>query len=252
MDLELSGKRALVTGGSRGIGKQVARQLALEGAEVAIAARDKARLDATAAELATESGQNVVAVTVEVTDDTSVRRMGDAVAAALGGIDILVNAAARPAGHGPPPPRFDEVTSEAFFEEINTKVLGYLRCAQVAVPYMIARGWGRIVNISGLAARQTGSVIGSVRNAAVVALTKNLADELAPHGINVTVVHPGATRTEATPAGTGPAPAGNLVGRMIDAQEVAYVVAFLCSPKSVALTGDTVVAGGGVPRAIYY
>ena len=159
MDLELSGKRALVTGGSRGIGKQVARQLALEGASVAIAARDQRRLDATAAELAEESGQQVVATTVDTTDGDSVLRMGDAVAAMLGGIDILVNAAARPAGQGPPPPRFDGVTSELFFDEMNTKVLGYLRCVQIAAPQMIERGWGRIVNISGLAARQTGSIM---------------------------------------------------------------------------------------------
>jgi NAD(P)-dependent dehydrogenase (short-subunit alcohol dehydrogenase family) len=134
MDLELSGKRAFVTGGSRGIGKQVARQLALEGASVAIAARNQNRLDATAAELAAESGQQVVATTVDTTDGDSVLRMGDAVVAMLGGIDILVNAAARPGGQGPPPPRFDEVTSELFFDEMNTKVLGYLRCTQVAAP----------------------------------------------------------------------------------------------------------------------
>jgi NAD(P)-dependent dehydrogenase (short-subunit alcohol dehydrogenase family) len=250
MDLELSGKRALVTGGSRGIGKQVARQLALEGASVAIAARDQRRLDATAAELAEESGQQVVATTVDTTDGDSVLRMGDAVAAMLGGIDILVNAAARPAGQGPPPPRFDGVTSELFFDEMNTKVLGYLRCAQIAAPHMIEHGWGRIVNVSGLAARQTGSIVGSMRNIAVVAMTKNLADELGPHGINVTVVHPGLTRTEATTADT--ASPRNLVGKMIDAEEVAYVVAFLCSPKSIAISGDTIAAGGGVPRAIYY
>ena len=95
MDLELSGKRALVSGGSRGIGKQVARPLALEGASVAIAARNQNRLDATAAELAAESGQQVVATTVDTTDGDSVLRMGDAVVAMLGGIDILVNAAAR-------------------------------------------------------------------------------------------------------------------------------------------------------------
>ena len=144
------------------------------------------------------------------------------------------------------------MTSELFFEEMNTKVLGYLRCAQAAAPYMIERGWGRIINLSGLAARQSGSVLGSVRNVAVVAMTKNLADELGPHGINVTVVHPGATRTEATSEEAAVRPTANLVGRLIDAREVAYVVAFLASPKSVAITGDTIVAGGGVPRVIYY
>ena len=81
---------------------------------------------------------------------------------------------------------------------MNVKVLGYLRCAREAAPHMVQQGWGRIINISGLAARQTGNTIGSMRNVAISAMTKNLADELGPHGINVTVVHPGATRTERT------------------------------------------------------
>src|SRR5438034_10012155 len=78
--------------------------------------------------------------------------------------------------------------------------MGYLRCAREVAPHMISQGWGRIINISGLATRSTGSTIGSIRNAGVVALAKNLADELGPHGVNVTVVHPGTTRTEKTPS----------------------------------------------------
>src|SRR5439155_22305189 len=96
-------------------------------------------------------------------------------------------------------PRLAEITEELVWADVNVKVLGYLRCAREVAPHMIRRGWGRIVNVSGLAARQTGSTIGSLRNVAVVALAKNLADELGPHGINVTVVHPGLTRTEKTP-----------------------------------------------------
>ena len=82
---------------------------------------------------------------------------------------------------------------------MNVKVLGYLRCAQAVAPGMIAAGWGRIISVSGLAALSTGSVIGSIRNVAVSAMTKNLADELGPSGVNVNAVHPGLTRTEATP-----------------------------------------------------
>ena len=251
MDLELAGKRALVTGGSRGIGKAIARELAREGADIAIAARDQARIDATVAELASESGRRVFGVSVDTRDGESVAAMVQACAAALGGIDILVNAAAQPGGQQPAP-RWDGVTGEALFEEIRVKVLGYLRVAQAAAPYMIASGWGRIINVSGLAARQSGSVIGSVRNVAVSAMSKNLADELAPHGINVVTVHPGTTRTEATSEEAARRPARNLVGRMIDAREVAYVVTFLASPKSVAIDGDTIAAGGGVPGVIYY
>jgi len=132
---------------------------------------------------------------------------------------------------------------------------------------MKAAGWGRIINISGLAARQAGSTVGSMRNVAVAAMTKNLADELGPHGINVTVVHPGLTRTEATPgvvarraeaSNTTPEEIerrmaeGNSVRRLIDAEDIAYVVAMLASPRSIAINGDTIAAGGGAPRAIHY
>lgn len=251
MDLELTGKRALVTGGSRGIGKAIARELALEGADVAIAARDQARIDATVAELASQSGRRVAGMSADTGDGASVAAMVKASADALGGIDILVNAAAQPGGQQPAP-RWDGVTGEALFEEITVKVLGYLRVAQAAAPYMIAGHWGRIINVSGLAARQAGSVIGSVRNVSVAAMSKNLADELAPHGISVVTVHPGLTRTEATSEETARQPASNLAGRMIDAREVAYVAAFLASPKSVAINGDAIAAGGGVPGAIYY
>jgi NAD(P)-dependent dehydrogenase (short-subunit alcohol dehydrogenase family) len=251
MDLELTGKRALVTGGSRGIGKAIARQLALEGADVAIAARDRGRIDATVAELASESGRRVVGTSTDTGDGAAVAAMVRASADTLGGIDILVNAAAQPGGQQPAP-RWDGVTEESLFEEIRVKVLGYLRVAQAAAPYMIAGHWGRIINVSGLAARQAGSVIGSVRNVSVSAMSKNLADELAPHGINVVTVHPGVTRTEATSGQAAQRPAGNLVGRMIDAREVAYVVTFLASPKSVAIDGDAIAVGGGVPGVIYY
>lgn len=251
MDLELKGKRALVTGGSRGIGKAVARQLALEGADVAIAARDRARIDETVAQLGSESSGRVIGATVDTGRAESIEAMVQEVASELGGIDILVNAAAQPAGQAPAP-TWDAISEADLFDEIRVKVLGYLRVTQAVAPSMIERGWGRVINISGLAARQASSVVGSIRNVAVVAMSKNLADSLGGHGINVVTVHPGITVTEAMSDERRAAPAQNLVGRHIDAAEVAYVVTFLASPKSVAVTGDVIAAGGGVPRVIYY
>ena len=131
-------------------------------------------------------------------DDASVRQLTAAAQDRLGGVDILVNCAARPAGQAPPL-SLPEITGDAFWSDVNVKVLGYLRCAQAVAPGMIAAGWGRIISVSGLAALSTGSVIGSIRNVAVSAMTKNLADELGPFGVNVNAVHPGLTRTEATP-----------------------------------------------------
>lgn len=84
-------------------------------------------------------------------------------------------------------------TADLLWDEVNVKVMGYLRCASEVASHMKRQGWGRIINISGMASRNSGNTIGSIRNVGVVAMTKNLADELGPFGINVTVVHPGLT-----------------------------------------------------------
>jgi NAD(P)-dependent dehydrogenase (short-subunit alcohol dehydrogenase family) len=198
-----------------------------------------------------ETGRKIVGLTFDTGNGDSVAAMVKAAAEALGGIDILVNSAAKPGGQSVPP-KFDEVTDEAFFDDMNVKVLGYLRVVQQAAPYMKANGWGRVINISGLAARQAGTIIGSMRNVAVVAMTKNLSDQLGPFGINVTVIHPGVTRTEATTPEVEARPAGNDIGRLVDSSEVAYLAAFLASPKSVAISGEVISAAGGALRAIHY
>ena len=266
MDLQLTGKTAIVTGGSRGIGKAIAREMAMEGVDVAIAARNPERLEAAAKELAAESGRRIVPLQVDTGDDDSVREMVTSAAEALGHIDILVNCAAQPGGTTPPAALTD-IASDDFWPDMNVKVLGYLRCAREAAPYMARQGWGRIINISGMAARNAGNTIGSMRNVAVVAMTKNLAEELGPSGINVTVVHPGMTRTERTPRALEEQAQrlgvtvdeaerrmaqGNSVRKVIDARDIAYVVTFLASPRSIAINGDVIAAAGGTGRAIHY
>jgi NAD(P)-dependent dehydrogenase (short-subunit alcohol dehydrogenase family) len=266
VDLDLKGKTAIVTGGSRGIGKAVARQLALEGVDVAIVARDQQTLERTASELAGTTGRKIVPIQADTTSDKSVREMVRRAVEALGRVDILVNGAAKAGGQSTPP-KLAEITEKEFMDEMNTKVLGYLRCAREVAPHMVRQGWGRIINLSGLAARGTGATIGSMRNVAVVAMTKNLADELGEHGINVTVVHPGLTRTERTAdvvARRSEAEgltaeeverkmaSGNTVRRLIDSDDIAYVVTMLASPRSIAITGDVIAAGGGRPGSIYY
>lgn len=265
MDLELSGKRAIVTGASKGIGKAVARALVAEGVAVAIAARTPGPLKDAADELAADGG-TVVPIEADTGRDDSVRDLVAAAAERLGGIDILVNSAARPSGQAAPA-KVLEVDDQIFYDDVNVKVLGYLRCIREAAPHMVEQGWGRIVNISGLGARQTGSVMTSMRNVAVAALTKNAADELGRHGVNVTCVHPGVVRTEATPgvlqaraAATGRTAAeieqamgaATALGRIVDADEVAAVVCFLASPRSVAINGDVIACGGGSRGSIHY
>ncbi|MGY1813799.1 SDR family NAD(P)-dependent oxidoreductase [Blastococcus sp. SYSU D00820] len=267
MDLQLRGKRAIVTGASRGIGLAVADGLAAEGADVALVARDADALE-RAAQRVRRHGTTVLVSPADTRDDAAVRAMVGSVAGALGGVDVLVNAAARPASSAPIPP-LDELTDDDVRVELETKVLGYLRCARAVAPHMVAAGWGRIVNVSGLNARRTGSLVGSVRNVAVAAMTANLADELGPHGITVTVVHPGITVTERRAAqlaeqaaregvpveevARAQAQAGGVsIGRLVTVEEVADVVTFLASPRSAGITGDAIAVGGGTRGAIHY
>jgi len=266
MELELNGKIAIVTGGSRGIGKAVAKELALEGVDVAIVARGREALESAAETIQGETGRKIIPIPADTGEDDSVKQMVQKALSSLGRLDILVNCAARPLGRGKEP-GVEEITEDAFWADMNVKVMGYLRCIREVVPHMKKNGWGRIINISGHAARKAGSTIGSMRNVSVVAMTKNLADELGPYGINVSVVHPGLTWTERMPeliAERAEAQEisteemerrlaqGNAVHKIIDAREVAYVVVFLASPKSIAITGDVIAAGGGVGNNIYY
>jgi NAD(P)-dependent dehydrogenase (short-subunit alcohol dehydrogenase family) len=250
VDLELAGKRALVTGGSRGIGKAIAHVLAAEGVQVAIAARDADRLASAGADIASATGQKVVTAQFEAGDDDSVRHMVATAAGSLGGIDILINNAAQPGGTAPP--NLAAVTTADFATDMNVKVMGYLRCVQQAAPLMAANGWGRIVNIGGLTAYRTGNMLSSIRVISVASLTKNLADELGSAGITVNLVHPGTTRTERTTPEQESRASDNLIGRMVDAQEIAWLVAFLCSPRSAGITGESIGCGGGIRGPIRY
>lgn len=263
MDLQLAGRTALVTGGSRGIGRAIARQLLAEGANVAISARNEDVLAATVAELRDGTGGTVAGIVAHTGTREGVTAMVSEATEALGSIEILVNNAATAAGRAKPP-ALSDITRDALLAEIDVKVLGYLFGAQAVAPAMRAAGWGRIINIAGLAARNTGSTIGSIRNVAVAAMTKNLADELGRDGITVNCVHPGLTRTiRSADVADGKAmaqaariedmiPKMNTIGRMIDDTDLAALVAFLASPLSFVINGEMIDVGGGTPGTIRY
>lgn len=262
MDLELEGKVAIVTGGSKGIGRAIALELAKEGVDVAICARTLETLETTAKQLALETGRTIIPVVADMTKTSDVRNMVEQTVRDLGRVDILVNNAAVVGG------QVRGVLAEAeeidLSQDLDTKVVGYFRCMKEVAPYMQAQKWGRIINIGGLSSRQA-SIYG-LRNAAVAHLTKTLSDQLGADGITVNVVHPGGTRTEdvdrrlAQRASEQGITVEQLVARnakdvaikrSIFPSELAYLVSFLASPKAECVTGESIAAGGGAMGAVF-
>ena len=272
MDLGLRGRRAIVTGGSLGIGKAIARELAREGAEVVIVARTKEQLEVAARDLTAETGQRVIPMVADVTSRAQVDGMVSQATAELGGLDILVNSGSPPGGSPTATGPIETVVDEDLLHDFNVKYVGALRCARAAIPHMKKQRWGRIINISGTNARNAGNLSGGARNTSLVHLTKTLAVQLGRFGITVNCIHPGTTRTERTPRLLAARAAelrltpeeverhdfaedslrGNAICRMVDAAEIAYVAVFLASDKAWAISGELVVATGGAGRAVYY
>ena len=272
MDFGLRGRKAIVTGGSRGIGKAIALELAREGVDVAVVARGQEELVATAEELAAETGQRIVPIATDVTSREQVDRMTDQAADQLGGLHILVNSGAPPGGSPTAVGPIDTVVDDDLLHDFNVKYVGALRCCRAAIPHMKAAGWGRIINISGTNARTAGNLSGGARNTSLVHLTRTLAQQFGRDGITVNCIHPGITRTERTPSLLEPrarelgisaaeveamdfaagAPRTNALGRMVEASEIAYLTVFLASDKAWAVTGELVVANGGTGAAVYY
>jgi NAD(P)-dependent dehydrogenase (short-subunit alcohol dehydrogenase family) len=263
MDLGLTGKVAWVTGGGGGIGSAIATELATEGAKVAITGRTQNRLEARAAEIAAATGAEVISVPADVTSTAEVKAAAASIIERLGGIDIVVNSAATPGGKANGP--LETVDDVQMLTDLNEKYISCLRTAQAAAPSMKQRGWGRLIHISGLNARQSGTYSAGGRNLAMVQLSKTLSDELGQHGITSNVVHPGATRGAwwdqrlAAQSAERGIPVADLetemastyaIRRLLEPQEIAHVVAFLASPKSVGITGESIGAGGGPHRAV--
>ena len=272
VDMGLTDKLALVAGGSRGIGKAIALDLAREGADVAIAARNADQLERTAAEIRELTGRRAIPLVFDATSTEQSTRMVDETAAQLGGLHILVNSASLPGGSPSAVGPVETVDEEDLLRDFDVKYVGALRCAKAAIPHIKQQGWGRIINISGTNARRAGNLSGGARNTSMVHLTKTLALQLGQFGITVNCIHPGTTRTERTPGmleergneiGVSAdeverrdfapgSPAGNAIGRMVDADEVAYVTTFLASDKAWAVTGELIVATGGAGNFVYY
>src|SRR2546428_11267514 len=172
MDLGLQGKHAIVTGGSRGIGKAIARELAREGADVAIVARNKADLEATARELAAETNRRIVPLAADVTSKEQVDRMVAEAAQQLGGLHILVNSGSAPGGSATATGPIETVIDEDLLQDFNVKYVGALRCSRAVIPFMKTAGGGRTINISGGNAPPAGNLDRGRPTARLVPLTR--------------------------------------------------------------------------------
>ena len=272
MDLGLQGKYALVTGGSRGIGKAIARELAREGADVVIASRTLSDLETAAREIEDETGRRILPMACDVSQKDQVDRVTAEAAEKLGGLHILVNSGSYPGGSAGATGPIETIIDDDLLSDFDVKYVGALRCARAAIPFLKEQGWGRIINISGGNARNAGNLSGGARNVSLVHLTKTLSNHLGRYGITVNCIHPGTTRTERTPgllaaraAQLGipveevegrdfapDSPRSNAICRMVDASEVGFLTAYLVSDKAWAITGEVIAAGGGTGNAVYY
>jgi len=243
--LPLSGKRALVTGGSRGIGAAIARQLAADGADVAITYEKSAdRAEALASELRA-LGRKAVAIQADAGSIDGPARAVEGAVAGLGGLDILVNNAGIAGGT-----LFADQSLEEIDALLNVNIRGVILTTKAALPH-IGEG-GRIISISSVLADRVpfgGVTVYSASKSALQAFALGLSRELGPKGITVNLVKPGATDTDMNPA-DGPNAPGMLpsisLGRYGQPHEIASAVAFLAGPGAGYITGTSILVDGGV------
>ena len=258
MNLGLTDRVAIVTGGNRGIGYAISAELLAEGAHVVVANLNPARNAQAVEQLKAKSNGRVIGVPTDLNDAAAVENLFKRTLAEFGRLDILVNNATHVSQGG-----FFTMTEENWDHAFDNKLRGTVRCIRHAVPPMRERKWGRIVNVSGGAAwtPQIGAITTGINNAAVQNLTVALANELGKDGILVNAIVPTAVRTERhdnnireTMQKTGQSEAEVLkprvakipLGRMGAAAEIAAVAAFLASERASFVTGSAWAVDGGV------
>jgi 2-dehydro-3-deoxy-L-rhamnonate dehydrogenase (NAD+) len=248
--IDLDGRRAVVTGGGQGIGRAVAERLLASGAAVSLWDRDRALVEATRAELA-EAG-TVHAAAVDVTDLGAVEAAAEATERALGGgIDLLVNNA----GIAGPAKKLWEYTAEDWRQVIDIDLTGVFNCCKAVVPGMMARNYGRIVNVASIAGKEgnPNAAAYSAAKAGVIALTKSLGKEVAQYDIAVNCITPAAARTrifdQITQEHIDYMLARIPRGRFLQVEEAAAMVAWLLSAENSFTTGAVFDLSGG--RATY-
>ena len=262
MDLKLTGKTALVTGGSEGIGKGIALALAREGVDIAICARRKQPLEAAANEIAKESGRKILAIPADLTKDDDAKKFVAQSHEALGRVDILVNNA------GSAPGGVIEHLSEAdWTQALQLKFMGYVRCLRYVLPIMLRQGGGRVINLIGNDGVKPSywEIAPGAANAAGQNLTLSLAGQYGKHNISFCAVNPGPVRTErwsglvkamsrdmklSYEEADQLAPGSIPMGRIAEVEEVANLVVMLASPLMHMVNGTMIEIDGGQEKAL--
>jgi len=263
MEIKLEGKTAIVTGGSRGIGRAISLLLAGHGADVAICGRTPESLERTVGDIR-DKGVQAWGFQADVSRMADIERFVGEATQATGRVDILVNNAVT-SSSAP----FDDLTDDEFRYHIDVKLMAYIRIARLVLPFLAQQEGGRIVNIGGMTARIVAPLrmTNGVTNAGVANFTKQFAAYAAQYDVTVNCIHPGYTATErvtqifereADESGvdldaviakrTGDIP----LGKLIQPEDIASAVLFFCSPLAAMITGQSIAVDGGSAEAVVY
>lgn len=263
MDLGLKGKVALVAASSKGLGRAVAEELAAEGARLVINARGHEALKTASEEIADNCGVEVLAVEGDVSVPADIKRIVDAGLNRFGRIDILITNSG-----GPPAGQFEDIGLDEWDGAVRVLLTSVVEMTRLVLPGMKERGWGRILNVTSIAAKQpVGNLMlsNSIR-AGVTGFSKTLAAEVAGFGITVNTILPGYTATErvtelaehlATKEGVDEAKirarweAEIPLGRLAEPREFAAMAAFLVSERASYITGSSISVDGGWIRSVF-
>lgn len=262
MDLGLRGKVALVAASSKGLGRAVAEELAAEGAHLVICARGQKALEEAADSIRQRAPVKVVDVAADVSDPQDAARVVKVALEEFGQVDILVTNSG-----GPPSGSFETLTPEMWDAATRLLLKSAVELIRAALPGMKERRWGRILNVTSIAAKQPidGLMLSNSLRAAVIGFARTLATEVAPFGVTVNNLLPGYTRTdrvqELARAASGKAGASDTdivskwekgipMGRLGEPREFAALAAFLASERASYITGSSIAVDGGWIRSL--